>query len=75
MESNPKKEETKLKILIYGDNINTSLINKLYDSKICKSKKMKYKGLNYEYVKHNILDWEFLSFENKNNLEIIDLMK
>ena len=75
MESNPKKEETKLKILIYGDNINTSLINKLYDSKICKSKKMIYKGLNYEYVKHNILDWEFLSFENKNNLEIIDLMK
>ena len=62
MKSNPKKEETKLKILIYGDNINTLLIKQLYDNKKCKGKKQKYKELNYEYIKHNILDWEFLCF-------------
>ena len=75
MKSNPKKEETKLKILIYGDNINTLLIKQLYNNKKCKGKKQKYKELNYEYIKHNILDWEFLCFENENNLEMIDLMK
>lgn len=75
MKSNPKKEETKLKILIYGDNINTLLIKQLYDNKKCKGKKEKYKGLNYEHIKHNILDWHFLCFENKNNLEMIDLIK
>lgn len=75
MQSNPKKEETKLKILIYGDNINALLIKQLYDNEKCKGKKEKYKELNYEHIKHNILDWHFLCFENINNLEMIDLIK
>ncbi len=75
MESNPTKEQTKLKILIYGDNINTLLINKLYDQKKCKNIKKNYIGKDYNYIKHNILGWELLCFENINNQEIINLMK
>ena len=75
MESNPKKEETKLKIIIYGDKINKNLVSKLYDQKKCERKNKKYKKLNYYYIKHDILNWDFLCFETKNNLEIINLMK
>jgi hypothetical protein len=45
MESQPKKADTKLKIIIYGDNIDKSLISKLYDNKKCKKKKYFSNGI------------------------------
>lgn len=75
MESKPKKNETKLKLIIYGDDIDISLINKLYDNKKCKSKDISQKDFNYTEIQHNILDWKFLIIKKGNIDKIINLIK
>ena len=75
MESKPKKNETKLKIIIYGDAIDEELISKLYDKKKCKVKNHNQGDLDYTMIKHNILEWTFLIIKKGNIEQIIDLMK
>ena len=75
MESKPKKSETKLKIIIYGDNIDMSLINILYDNKKCKSQNINRNNFTYTEIQHNILDWKFLIIKKGNIDKIIELMK
>ena len=74
MESKPTKEETKLKIIIYGDNVDIPLISKLYD-KGCKSQNISKNNLSYTQIKHKILNWEFLIVYKGNINNIIELMK
>ena len=74
MESKPKKEETKLKIIIYGDNVDISLISKLYD-KECKSQNISKANFSYTQIEHKILDWKFLIVKKGNINNIIELMK
>ena len=75
MESKPKKSETKLKIIIYGDNIDFSSIDKLYEKKKCKSKDISELNFSYTQIKHNLLEWEFLIIKSGNIDNIINLMK
>ena len=75
MESKPKKSETKLKIIIYGDNIDYNSIEKLYEKKKCKSKEIKKMNFSYTEVAHNLLEWKFLMIKNGNIDNIINLMK
>lgn len=75
MESKPKKSDTKLKIIIYGDNIDISLISKLYDNKQCRKKNVSQVDFSYTQIQHNILDWKFLIVKQGDINKIISLMK
>ena len=75
MESKPKKSDTKLKIIIYGDNIDISLISKLYDNKQCRKKNVSQVDFSYTLIQHNILDWKFLIVKQGDINKIISLMK
>lgn len=75
MESKPKKIETQLKIIIYGDNIDHKSINKIYDQEKCKSKEIKKKDFIYTGIDHNLFAWKFLIVKKGNIDNIINLMK
>ena len=75
MDTKPKKSETKLKVIIYGNNIDFKSIDKLYEKKKCKSKEIKKMNFSYIETAHNILQWIFLIIKNGNIDNIIDLMK
>ena len=75
MESKPTKDKTKLKIIIYGNNIDDSLISKLYEKKKCKANDISIKDFSYTKIQHNILNWVFLIIKKGNIDKIIDLMK
>ena len=75
MDTKPKKNETKLKIIIYGNNIDFNSIDKLYEKKKCKSKEIKKMNFSYTEITHNLLQWTFLIVKNGNIENIINLMK
>ena len=75
MDTKPKKSETKLKIIIYGNNIDLNSIDKLYEKKKCKSKEIKKMNFSYIEISHNLLQWIFLIIKNGNFESVIDLMK
>lgn len=75
MESKPKKSETKLKIIIYGDDIDLESVSKLYDKKNCKTKEVNNGDFRYTKIQHNILEWLFLIISKGNIEHIINLMK
>ena len=75
MESKPKKIETQLKIIIYGDNIDHKSINKLYDQEKCKSKEIKKMDFIYTEIDHNLFAWKLLIVKKGNIDNIINLMK
>jgi uncharacterized protein (DUF697 family)/GTP-binding protein EngB required for normal cell division len=75
MESKPKKSETKLKIIIYGDNIDYKSIEKLYEKKKCKSKDVTKMNFSYTEISHNLLEWKFLIVKTGIIDNIINVMK
>ena len=75
MDTKPEKSETKLKIIIYGNNIDFKSIDKLFEKKKCKSKEIKKINFSYIEIAHNLLEWIFLIIKNGNFENIIDLMK
>jgi uncharacterized protein (DUF697 family)/GTP-binding protein EngB required for normal cell division len=75
MESKPKKSETKLKIIIYGDNIDYKSIEKLYEKKKCKSKDVTKMNFSYTEISHNLLEWKFLIIKTGIIDNIINVMK
>ena len=75
MDTKPKKNETKLKIIIYGNNIDFNSIDKLYEKKKCKSKEIEKMNFSYTEITHNLLQWTFLIVKNGNIENIINLMK
>ena len=75
MDTKPKKNETKLKIIIYGNNIDFNSIDKLYEKKKCKSKEIEKMNFSYTEIAHNLLQWTFLIVKNGNIENIINLMK
>ena len=75
MDIKPKKSETKLKIIIYGNNIDFKSIDCLYDKKKCKLNEKTIMNFSYTEITHNLLQWIFLIVKNGNIENIINLMK
>ena len=75
MDEKIKKSETKLKIIIYGNNIVFNSIDKLYEKKKCKSKEITQTDFSYTETAHNLLHWLFLIVKKGNIDNIINLMR
>lgn len=75
MDKKPEINETKLKIIIYGNNIDFNSIDKLYEKNKCKSKEIKKMNFSYIETVHNLLQWKFIMVKNGKIEDIIDLMK
>lgn len=74
MEQKLETDETKLKIIIYGDKIDYTSIDKLYEKEKCKSKDITKMNFSYKEIAHNLLNWKFLIIKKGNIDNILELM-